>query len=97
MHIKGNNNILANTISQLKFKNLYHKLLQDPKTLCCQDISLVTTKHLNADSLITTELLIEEQKKDEQCRTLAEVFCRPRQTKNKHFTYLDKMACYVNQ
>ena len=50
----------------LKSKNLYHELLQDPKILCCQDISLVTTKHPNADLPITKELLLEEQKKDEQ-------------------------------
>ena len=65
IYIKGNDNILADTISHLKSKNLYHKLLQDPKTLHCQDISLETTKHPNADSTITTELFIEEQKKDE--------------------------------
>ena len=34
----------------------YHEPLQDPKTLCCQDISLVTTKHLNAEFTITKEL-----------------------------------------
>ena len=79
----------------LKSKNLYHEPLKDPKALHFQDISLVTTKHPNEDSLITTELLIEKQKKDEQCRTLAAEFHKARHTKNKHFTYLDKngMLC----
>ena len=37
VHIKGNDNILADTILHLKSKNLYHILLQDPKTLHCHD------------------------------------------------------------
>ena len=90
VHIEGSDNILADTISWLQSKNLYHKLLPDPKTLYCEDISLVITKHPNADSLITTELLIEEQKKDEQCRTLAAEFHKPRHSKNKHFANLDE-------
>ena len=48
-----------------EFKNLYLEPLQDPKTLHCQDILLVTIKHLHAESTITTEILIEEQNKDE--------------------------------
>ena len=62
IHIKGNEYILADTISHLKSKNLNHKPLRDPKTLHCQDISLVAIKHPHAESTITTEL-IEEQKK----------------------------------
>ena len=96
-HIKGKDNILADTISHLKSMILYHKLLQDPKTLHCQDISVATIKNPHAKSTITTELLTEEQKKDEQCRTLAAEFHKPRITKIKHFTYLDKMECYANQ
>ena len=54
IYIKGNDTILADTILHLKSKNMYHEPLQDPKTLCCQDILLVTTKHPKADSTITT-------------------------------------------
>ena len=95
VHIKGNDNMLADTISHQKSKNLYDELLQDPKTLHCQDISLVMTKHPNPDSPITTELLVEEQKKDEQGGTLAAELHKPRHTKIKHFMYLDKndMLC----
>ena len=95
IHIKGSDNILEDTISCLKCKNLYHKPLQDPKTLCCQDMSLVTTKHPQAESTITTELLIEKQKKNEQCRTLVAEFHKLRHTKIKHFAYLEKngMLC----
>ena len=90
IHTKGKDTVLADTILHLKSKNLYHELLQDPKTLCCQDISLVTTIYPDADSIITTELSIDEQKKDKQCRTLAAEFHKPRQTKIMHFAYLDK-------
>ena len=63
VHIKGNENVLADTILHLKSKTLYHEPLQGPKTMCCLDIPLVTTTQPNADSPITTELLIEEQRK----------------------------------
>ena len=62
IHIKRKHIILADTISCLKSKNLYHKPLQYHKTLHCQDISLITTKHWHVESTNTTELLIEEQK-----------------------------------
>ena len=90
VHIKGNDYILADTMSHLKSKNLYHKPLQDPETLCCQDISLVTTKHLHAESIITTKLSIEEQKKDYQCRALAAEFHKPRHPIIKHSAHIDK-------
>ena len=87
-HTEGKDNILADVILHLKSKNLYCTPLQDPKTLCCQYISPVTTKHSHAESTITTELLIGEQKKDEQCKTLAAESHKPKHTKIKYLAYL---------
>ena len=68
---------MTDTILHLKSKSLYHEPLQDPKTFYYQDISIVTTRYPKADSPITTELLIEKQKNDEQFRAMAAKFYKP--------------------
>ena len=88
---------MTDTISHLKSKNLYHEALKDTKTLHCQGILPVTANHPNADSLITTELLIQAQKKDEQCRTLAAEFHKPDTPKTSISCTWIRTVHYVNQ
>ena len=73
VHIKASNNILADAISRIKTLDIYRDPLQYPTTTVINDIEeciaeVVATKI----QTFSSDRLCAEQKKDINCRNLAE-------------------------